>query len=155
MAHETQADQGELEIRLEYIRSCIAGGMNQAAIVNHIREEKKDWNITDRQVRNYYATVWKEYGNDATGVDRAAYFVRTLDRLDHIYGVAMEAKDFKSALQATGELIRLLRLDIPSADFDWKKAAKEAGLSPSDVFEQVVQAVQASKELTHAETTDD
>lgn len=149
MPKETPADPGEMEVRLELVRGLIAQGLLQREVVKYIRDKCADWGINDRQARNYYYAVWKQYGDDATGVDRAAYFVRTLDRLDHIYGAAMKVHDFKTALSTTAELIRLLRLDLPSADFDWKKAAIEQGMSPSDVFEKVVQAV-AEKERQDA-----
>jgi hypothetical protein len=150
MPRETPADPAELELRLELVRSLIAEGYTQSKVVKYIREECAEWDISERQARNYYYAVWKQYGDDATGVDRAGYFVRTLDRLDYIYARAMEKNDFKSALTATAELIKLLRLDIPSADFDWKKAATDAGVSPSELFEKVVRA--ASQELKHAGT---
>lgn len=152
MPQNEQASPAEMEIRLGVIREKIAAGLTQAQIVKYVREKCADWNVSDRQARNYYLAVWREYGNEATGIDRAAYFVRTIERLDYIYGAAMKISDFRTALSATGELIKLLRLDLgSSADFDWKKAAKDAGVSPSDLFEKVVQAVQASQELAHAD----
>lgn len=150
MPQNEQADPGEVEVRLEYMRGLIAQGMKLAQIVEHVETETA-WGVKPRQIRNYYYAVWKEYSNEATGVDRAAYFVRTIDRLDHIYGAAMTKGDFKAALTATVELARLLRLDIPNADFDWKAAAKQAGIAPSDLFERVVQAVQAEDELKHGD----
>lgn len=154
MPQEIQASEGELLDRLEVIRGLISQGLTGAQIVKYVRKELNSWGVTDRQVRNYYNAVWKEMGNEATGVDRAAYFIRTLERLDYLYAKAVQISDLRTALTVIGTLIKLLRLDIPSADFDWKKAAEDAGVSPADLFEKVVQAVQASKELTHAETTD-
>ena len=125
----------EKEGRLDLIRGLLLRGMSQAEIVREC-QEKQAWGVSDRQIRNYVKECWENMGTDAVNIDRAAYFTRSIERLDLIYHEAMDAKNLKVAREATVDVIKLLRLDVPSADLDWRKAMKDAGLDPQEAIQE-------------------
>lgn len=150
MAKETQVRDAELESRLGIVRGLLAQGLSQAQIVRYIGEKCADWNISDRQARNYVYACNEQMATEAAGIDRAALVVKTLDRLDFLYGAAVRISDYKTALAVTAETVKLFHLSDPKFDGDWRKAAQEAGLSPSDLFERIVNAVRVEKEAANA-----
>jgi predicted metalloendopeptidase len=142
MAKETRADLGELETRLDIISGLITQGMAQADVVKHCLEKHTDWQVTDRQLRNYYKAAWERLSVDALGIDRRARLALMVNRLDTQYAKADASNDRKNAIYATVEQIKLLRLATPQADFDWRKVAQDAGVDPDTLFEQMVQTFQ-------------
>lgn len=128
MAQHDPATAEQLAERKQIIRNMITAGLNKAAIVRKVREEYAEWDISDRQVRNYVDAAYEGMSLDAGLVDRAAYFVRTLERFDDIYMKATETGNLKVATEANMAIAKLLKLENPSASMDWRKAAKEAGL---------------------------
>ena len=85
MAQHDPATAEQLAERKQIIRNMITAGLNKAAIVRKVREEYAEWDISDRQVRNYVDAAYEGMSLDAGLVDRAAYFVRTLERLSLIH----------------------------------------------------------------------
>lgn len=135
-----QSTKYEYEARLEVVASLIEKGLTQAQYVRYAREKLTDWNVSDRQHRRYYQEAMRRFGDEATGLDRAAYHVRELRRLDFIYGAAVKVQDYKTALSAIDKTIRLLKLDDPTAFAaeDWRQTAQQQGLNPSELFERML-----------------
>ena len=54
----------DLEVRYELIENLIGEGMQKRHVVKYCREHDHElgWNLTDRQLRNYYDTVMKRDG---------------------------------------------------------------------------------------------
>lgn len=132
MPSSERSTQGELEYRYAIIRKLIAKGYTGGKVWKYVRD-KTDWNISRRQAYNYYDAVYEQFAEDATGIDRAAYFVRTLDRLDFIYQKSVSDNDLTVARQVTMDVVKLLKLDMPDVDFDWTKTAAEHGFSQKEV----------------------
>lgn len=144
MSRETPAQGAELYERLALVESLIIKGLSKAEVVRYIRTECQAWDITDRHARRYYDRVMERMSKQAVGIDRAAYFMRSLQRLDYLYQAAMKVMDFKTAHSVTLSFIKLLRLDDPSYELDWRKAAENAGLNASELFEKAIAAIAAS-----------
>lgn len=132
----------DLDARYEFIENLIAQGLQKRHVVNYIRDHDHElgWNITDRQVRNYFDTVMKRMAEGASQIDRRQYHVRSLKRLDYIYRVSLEAGDRRQALAAEREIIQLLHLDQPGAEMDWKQAAEAAGIDPEKALQRILEA---------------
>ena len=136
MPKSNRSTQGELEERYALVRKLISRGYNGAKVWKHIRD-KTDWGISRQHAYTYYNEVYKQFADDATQIDRAAYFVRTLERLDFIYQKSVSDGDLNSARQATMDVVKLLKLDMPDVDFDWSKEAAEHGLTKNEVKERM------------------
>jgi hypothetical protein len=131
MAKETRAEPAELE-------GLIVEGKTQAQIVNICRDEYAEWDVSDRQIRNYVKTAWEQYAEAALGIDRKAEAQLAAQRLDYVYGKALEAGKLNTARLAIVDKIRLYKLDAPDQSYNWRKALEEMGLSAGDTFEQIV-----------------
>lgn len=138
MAQHEPATPEQLDERRQIIRNMITSGFTQADVVNAVKEQYSEWGISDRQVRNYVKQVYEAMSADAGLVDRAAYFVRTIERIDHVYHKAIEAGNLKVAQEANMGIVKLLKLDTPSAAMDWRKVAKEAGLEDGEAIAAMV-----------------
>lgn len=137
MAQHEPATPEQITERKQVIRNLITGGFTMADVVNKVREDYGSWGLSDRQIRNYCRGVYEDMSTDAGLVDRAAYFMRTLERIDHIHAAAMQTGNLKLALEATQSIAKLLKLDTPAASMDWRTAAKQAGLEPAAMVEQL------------------
>lgn len=132
----------ELDMRLDYIEELIAQGMTQAHIVRHCQDydAKLQWSVSDRQIRNYYKAALERMSQGAGTIDRRLYHVRSLKRLDYIYRKSLEKDDRRHALQAEAQIIKLLKLDEPAAEMDWKQAAQRAGIDPENILQRMLAA---------------
>lgn len=148
MAQHKAATPEQITERHEIIRNMITAGMTQADVVNKVREDYAAWDISDRQVRNYVQAVFDAMSSDAGLVDRRAYFVRTLHRMDDVYSRAIQVGNLKVAHDSNMGIIKLLKLDTPTASMDWRTVAQEAGFEPSE-------AVRAMANLFGKGTTDE
>lgn len=148
MAQHKAATPEQISERHQIVRNMITAGLTQADIVNKVREDFAEWDISDRQVRNYVQQVYEAMSSDAGLVDRAAYFVRTLERMDTVYSLAIKAGNLKTAHDSNMGIIKLLKLDSPQASMDWRTVAKQAGFEPSE-------AVKAMASLFGKGTTDE
>lgn len=153
MPTDERATPDELDHRIDVIRSLHDKGMTQAEIVRYAGEKLADWNITERQIRRYYAEMYRRFTEEAVGVDRAALFTRELSRLNYLYGQAVKVSDHKTALQCVVATIKLLRLDAPNAKMDWKEAAKKAGVDADNLYKQLFASI--SEVAVGEEDTDD
>lgn len=138
MSQKLPATPDELEARLEIIEGLIAQGLQKRHIV-HWARENTDWNVTDRQVRNYVDEVMKRMSEGAAKLDRRYYHVRSLGRLDYVYRTSIEAGDRKNALTAEQAIINLLRLNDPAHEMTWKQAAEKAGINPDNFLQFMLQ----------------
>lgn len=132
----------DLEVRYSIVEDLIAQGLQKRHIVRWIQDHNADlkWNLSDRQLRNYYDTVMQRMSEMAGKLDRRMYHVRSLQRLDYLYRTAVEVGDRKNALAAEREIINLLKLDSPGADMDWREAAQKAGIDPDNVLARILSA---------------
>lgn len=137
MAQHEAATPEQIAERHQIIRNMITAGLSQADVVNKVREDYSAWGISDRQVRNYVKAVYDAMSTDAGLIDRASYFVRTIHRMDDVYSRAITAGNLKVAHDSNMGIIKLLKLDTPQAAMDWRAAAKEAGLEPTAMIEQL------------------
>ncbi len=132
MAQHKAATPDQIAERHEIVRNMITAGLSQAEVVNKVKADYAEWDISDRQVRNYVQQVYEAMSSDAGLVDRAAYFIRTLERMDDVYSRAIKAGNLKTAHDSNMGIIKLLKLDSPQASLNWREVAKQAGFEPSE-----------------------
>lgn len=136
MPQHEPASPEQLAERREIIRNMITAGFNQAEVVRRVKEEYGAWGVSDRQVRNYVKAVYEDFSSDAGLVDRRAYFVRTIESIDQTKSEAAKIGNLKLKLDCDLAIARLLKLDSPQANMDWREAAKNAGLEPTEMVKQ-------------------
>lgn len=141
----------ELQERYKVVQELIVQGFTGAGIAKWIAENT-DWNITRRQAYNYYRDSFEALAIESN-VNRAAYFKLALDRLLWLYTKAVESGDYKLANRVNNDLIAFLKLDQPSADFDWQKDAADKGLNPQEIVEALKRLSSPADELESS--TDD
>lgn len=150
MPREQRATTGELETRYAIIRDFIVRGFTPGEGWRFIRDQT-DWGISRRQVYNYFDAVQQRMADEASTVNRAMYFTRQLGRLDYLYHSAIMAHDpdLGLARQVTMDVVKLLRLDTPEADFDWQRVAAEQGLDAGDILTRMKRLMVVDDEQTH------
>lgn len=127
--------------RLDIVKALVIKGLLQREIVRHCLEKYPDWDVSDRWLREMVHKAKDQLTDEARRVDRAAEFAIAKGRNDLVFRRAMEVSDFKTALAANLQNMRLMRLDRPNADFDWKEAARQAGIDPKSVMAQFVETL--------------
>ena len=156
-----------LIVRYELIECLIAQGMHKRHVVQYVRDHEAElqWDISDRQVRNYFDTVQERIKQGVMRIDRSYYHARSIKRLDYLYQSAVAAfetapadsgnkpKHHANALNTEKELIDLLHLDDASAEQDWKQAAEQAGLDPQGILQGILtqHAIMSAAEIDEEE----
>lgn len=135
----------EKDERLNIISAMIWQGMSQAKIVNEIldKPDKYPWNLSARQLRNYYKECWDNFDKNAGSINRSAWFTVTLNRYDDDYGIAKAAGDRKEARENNTAIANLLHLDKPGYDMDWRKTLKDAGIDPQEAIGNAAEQFEA------------
>jgi len=142
MAKENRADEGEIDNRLSIISDLIVAGKTQAEIVAICLKEHAAWDVSARQIRNYtHACYSKRYVDEQLRIDRRAEARVVALQLDYIYAQSMVAMRFNVARLTRVDKIRLYKLDMPSAEYSWKQALEELGISAGDSFEDLVAVI--------------
>lgn len=136
MPHSNRVTQDELEHRYDIVKSCIDRGLTGAETWRYI-ERYTDWGISRQQAYNYYNECKKQFIDEATQIDRAEEFTKSLRRLEYIYKQSLLKEDYRLAKDTTMDVVKLLKLDAPDANFDWKKKAKAAGIDDDAIFERL------------------
>lgn len=144
---KTYATPEELAERYEAIKRFMIRGWPNRKIIRWIVDES-GWNITARMGRYYIQRTLERLSDEAPQTDRRSQFVIALERLNHIYERAMGNSELGIARQAVNDGIKLLRLDTPDKQFNWRKAAADAGIDPSEAFAMMVEL--ASKDSDDA-----
>ena len=137
----SRTPDNELQERYKVVQDLITQGYTGADVSRWI-DENTDWRITRRQAYNYYNDAFSALA-DESNVNRASYFKLALDRLQWLYMKAVNASDFKLASKITMDLITFLKLDTPSADFDWQKLASDKGWNPAELQERMKRLIAA------------
>jgi hypothetical protein len=135
MPKTNRTPDNELMERYKIVQDLIVKGFTGADIARYIAD-KTDWGLSTRQAYNYYNDAFAALA-DESNVNRAAYFKLALDRLQWLYMRAIAANDLKLARKVTMDLIAFLKLDTPSADFDWQEYARNSGLDPSTMLDMM------------------
>lgn len=143
-----RAHPEELQDRLDYIEGLIIRGFSQAQVVEWCRlaDHKLGWGVSDRHLRNYYKMCLERMSATSGKIDRKMYNTRSIERLDHIYRRASARGDLVTMLKTTVEIIKLMRLDQPSADQRWAEDASAVGLTASQVFERMLELARVADE---------
>ena len=139
MPLENRADPSELDSRLLIITDLIVAGKSQAEITAICQDEHADWDVSDRTIRYYHKKAYERFTVEALGVDRRAESRLAALRLDYVYSKAIDAGRLNVARSAVIDKIRLYKLDAPGAEYSWKQALEELGISAGDSFEELVQ----------------
>lgn len=137
MPRETRAPEAERAQRLMIVQDLIVRGWRGSDVWSYVQQET-DWNISRRQAYNYYQDAFDALA-DESEVNRAAYFSLVLQRNEYLYQKAMskDKPDLNLARLLVADLIKLLKLDEPSADFDWKAEAAKKGYDPTQILERL------------------
>lgn len=151
MAKETQANDLEKQMRVDEIKELITKGMVQRDIVRYFQDKHPDYDLTDRQIRNYVYDAKAELSEEAPAIDRRREFTLAKLRNDLLFNSSFKLQDFKTALSANVQNIKLMRLDDPKFKMDWKAAAEAAGLDPEETMKQFLDLMDAqAAEADHA-----
>lgn len=142
MPQATAADETELQNRIDEVKTLLVKGMQQREIVRFCLEKHADWNITDRRIRDYVYAAKKQLSEEAQ-LDRRREFTIAKMRNDLLFNSSFKISDFKTALSANVQNIKLMRLDDPKFKMDWREAAEAAGLDPDETMRQFTELLNA------------
>lgn len=135
MAQHTPATPEQLAERKEIIRSLLNAGLTRAEAINEVLQKYPEWDVTRRQVFNYVDEVYQDWDIDAGRINRRAWAMKVLERMDRRLST-VTAKGNDSLAQKIDEaIINMLSLDNPRADVNWRELAKKAGLAPAEMIE--------------------
>jgi len=153
---ENPASPEELANRLDLIKSLIVKGMNPREIVRYAREKCEDWKVEDRMVRYYVARAKEELTDEAPGIDRRERFAIAVRRFDLLFNSSFKVHDFKTALSAEVQNVKLMHLDDAKYEQDWREAAEAAGIDTSagGAFNQLMTLVHAETQEAALESDD-
>ena len=101
----------ELDMRVREVAKLLIGGASTFYVHEFIRD-KKDWNITSRQVENYLRKA-RELISDINNRDIEMAISEQCERLDDLYRRSMGLQDFRTCLSITAEKNKLLGLHRP------------------------------------------
>lgn len=147
MPKETPASAPEYQMRVDEIKGLIIKGMTQAEIVRYgLEKHAEDWALSDRQIRNMVYDAKTQLSEEAPGIDRRREFAIAKARNDLLFNSSFKIQDFKTALSANVQNIKLMRLDDPKFKMDWKAAAEAAGLDPEETMQQFTALMNAQAE---------
>jgi len=132
---ENRVPDAELKVRYKIIQDLITKGYRAVDLWTYIKAET-DWQISRRQSFNYYKNAFEAF-SDESEVNRPAYFALVLSRNEYLYQRALADKDLRLAASLVADLIRLLKLDTPNADFDWQSEAAKQGYDPAQIVERL------------------
>lgn len=140
--YKEPGDPAEVAQRLEVVREYIVLGLSERKIIRHLLEyDNQKWQVSERQLRNYYNRVKETMHDEANEIDRPYYFALNVARLDYLYGRAVVNGDDKTANQIAATQIKLLRLDTPQYEMNWRKAAQQAGYDPDTIIARFMQTL--------------
>jgi hypothetical protein len=143
MPKATPADDLELQNRVDEVKTLITKGMIQKEIVRYFQDKHADYELSDRQIRNYVYEAKKQLSDDAPAIDRRREFTLAKLRNDLLFNSSFKLQDFKTALSANVQNIKLMRLDDPKFKMDWRQVAEAAGLDPDETMKQFVELMNA------------
>src|SRR5687767_6268379 len=115
MPQSERASQPEIEERLALIRELIDMGYNGAEVWRYVKNET-DWNIQRAQCYVYFTKCYEQMADEATKVDRKAYFTRSLGQYEYILRKSLAKGDHVNARKSVESIVALLRLTEPGAD---------------------------------------
>lgn len=146
-----KADDAQVQERIEYMADLIVQGKSQAQAVSYVFDTC-DWNITKRQLRDYYKRAQVHLANEATAIDRRAALVSQLRRYEHHYNAMRESGDHRGAVVVVDKIVALLNLDsAPALEVNWRDELNQAGAGEDDV-RQVVYALLTGGDTVEVQT---
>lgn len=156
MPQELRADPPTLDQRKDEIKGLIVKGLTCAQVKAYAKEKHaEDWQYSDKRVYDLYHECLAELSEEAPGIDRRREFAIAKARNDLLFNSAFKLSDFKTALSANVQNIKLMRLDDPKFKMDWKAAAEAAGLDPEETMRQFTELMNAQAAEQDAATHDD
>lgn len=135
----------EMVERVNLVVSLFEKGMTQRSIIQYI-EEKTDWGISKRQARRICAKARDMLVDEAMMVSRPEHFGLVVRWLKSLFEEARKMRDVKEARQVAMSLAKLLRLDQPSFEMDWRKVAEENDLEAEEVIAAVTEMLRDLRE---------
>lgn len=154
MPQELRIDPAELANRKDEIKGLITKGMTRAEVKRFVREKHADWQYTDRWVSELYNDCLAELSEEAPQIDRRREFTLAKMRNDMLFNSSFKISDFKTALSANVQNIKLMRLDDPKFKMDWRAAAEAAGLDPDETMRQFTELMNAQSEQSSQDVTE-
>lgn len=149
MPQATAADDLELQNRIDEVKDLLANrGLQQREIVRFCLEKHPEWKVTDRQLRNYVYQAKEDLAEEALGINRRARYAISVRRLDACYSGAYRIQDFKTAINAEVQNIKLQHLDDPAYKATWREGAEKFGLDPDTAMAEFEKFFQAQAELS-------
>jgi len=112
MDKKHRCSKHELDMRVREVAKLLIGGASTFYVHEFIRD-KKDWNITGRQVENYLRKA-RELISDINNRDIEMAISEQCERLDDLYRRSMGLQDFRTCLSITAEKNKLLGLHRPA-----------------------------------------
>lgn len=155
MPQELRADPATLASRKDEIKGLIVKGMTRAEVKRFVADKHADWEYTPRWVGELYNDCLAELSEEAPAIDRRREFTLAKLRNDLLYHSSVKMQDFKTALSANVQNIKLMRLDDPKFVMDWRATAESAGLDPDETMNQFMEMMKAQANPEPFRTIDD
>lgn len=153
MPQATAADELELQNRIDEIKELIVKPLKQREIVRYCLEKHPEWNVTDRQLRNYVYEAHKQLRKAATEIDFAEELMLT--KLRNEFAMAMSAKiqDYRTYASINKQNADLLNLKNLRYEPQWKDDARKAGFDPDELVKGLFGSMADISEFEWNETT--
>lgn len=129
-----------VEERVSDVHRMLLLGVRRREILQFA--SKKKWGVSDRAIDEYIARATERI-REAAEVDRALELGRAMQRLDDLYRSAIQAEDFRTALQVQKELTAMIGLaeaanlnvtfdfgDMQGAMDSWRDSIRSMGDKP-------------------------
>ena len=129
MPQHEPASAEEIQIRIDTILALKIKGFSQHEIVAYL-SEKVDWAIplSRRQLRNYCHKAELELSNIATSTSRQSLHALANMRYEQHYRIASAYNNSGDALRAQELIVKLNKLDDPTANYNWQDNAAQIGV---------------------------
>lgn len=134
MPKETPATEDVKQMRLDEIKGLIVKAMHQRDIVKYCLEKHPEWNVSDRQIRNYVYDAQAQLRQDATEIDFAAELAKAKARNELGMMLALKISDIKTFGILNKQNQELLNLKNLRYEPEWKETARAAGLDPDELL---------------------
>lgn len=128
------ASETEKQIRLDIIKALIVGATQRRDIVKYCLEKHPDWNVTDRQIRNYIDDAYQQLHVEATNIDFKRELQITKMQYDLAFAVALKQQTPREMVNAAKAKESLLGLDKLRYEPEWKDDARAAGIDPDELL---------------------
>lgn len=137
MPKEIQAPQEVVAERLDVIKDMLVRRLTRPEIIRCVAEKHDDWGIGRRMTYYYIDRALQELAEESD-IDRAAEFTMMVYGWHRVIARADKMGDLSNQIRAMVELSKLLQLDKPQHELNWREQLKRDGLDPDEVYQKTM-----------------